>query len=322
MPSIYVTRQIPDSGIKMLRDKEYDIDISPKDGVLTKDELVSALSAKEYDAVLCLLTDNIDAAVFDAAPKAKIFANYAVGFNNIDTEEAKRRGIIITNTPGVLTDTVAEHTTALILALACRIPEADRFARAGKYDGWEPMMFLGTDLKGKTLGLLGAGRIGSRVAHHAKNGFDMKVVYYDIARNAEFEREHDAQFRESVDEVLKEADFVTIHVPLLDSTRHLINAERLAIMKRTAYLTNTSRGPVIDESALVQALRNNIIKGAALDVFEDEPALKPGLAALDNVIITPHIASATEETRGKMSEMAAQNIIAVLDNMEPPNAIE
>jgi glyoxylate reductase len=321
MSFIYITREIPDSGIKMLRDKGYDIDISPKDGVLTKDELIAALKAKEYNAVLCLLTDSIDADVFDAAPKTRIFANYAVGFNNIDMEEAKKRGIIITNTPGVLTDTVAEHAMAMILSLACRIPEADRFTRAGRYEGWAPMMFLGTDLKGKTLGLLGAGRIGSRVAHHARGGFEMNIIYYDIARNTEFEREHSAQFRSSVDEVLKQADFVTIHVPLLESTRHLINAERLGMMKSSAYLINTSRGPVVDERALVDALRGNTIKGAALDVFEDEPRLAPGLAELDNAIITPHIASATEETRGKMSQMAASNIIAVIENTNPPNKV-
>jgi glyoxylate reductase len=321
MPKIYITRQVPESGIKMLRDKGYDTDISPKDGVLTKDELVGALKSKDYDAVLCLLTDSIDADVFDAVPRAKVFANYAVGFNNIDAEEAKKRGITITNTPGVLTDTVAEHAMAMILSLACRIPEADRFTRAGRYEGWAPMMFLGTDLKGKTLGVLGAGRIGSRVAHHARGGFGMDIIYYDIARNEEFEREHSAQFRSSVDEVFRQADFVTIHVPLLDSTRHLINAERLRMMKPSAYLINTSRGPVVDERALVDALRGKTIKGAALDVFEDEPRLAPGLAELDNVIITPHIASATEETRGKMADMAAQNIIAVLENRQPPNAV-
>jgi lactate dehydrogenase-like 2-hydroxyacid dehydrogenase len=318
---IYVTREIPENGIKLLQEAGHEVDISSKDGVLTKEELINELKKKEYDAVLCLLTDEIKKEVFDAAPKAKIFANYAVGFNNIDVEEAKKRGVAITNTPGVLTETVAEHTFGLLLAIMLRIAEADRFTRGGNFKGWAPRLLLGTDLKGKTLGVLGAGRIGYRVAHHANKGFDMNVIYYDIKRNEKFESDYSAEFKETPEEVLKEADVVTIHVPLLDSTRHLINAERLSLMKPSAYLINSSRGPVIDEKALVEALREEKIKGAALDVFEDEPALAPGLADLDNVVITPHIASATEETRGKMSEMAAQNILDFLEGKTPPNVV-
>jgi lactate dehydrogenase-like 2-hydroxyacid dehydrogenase len=180
---------------------------------------------------------------------------------------------------------------------------------------------LGNDISGKTLGVVGVGRIGSRVAHHAVKGFGMKVLYYDVKRNEEFEKEYGAEFRESVDDVLREADFVAIHVPLLESTRHLINAERLNLMKPTAYLVNTSRGPVIDEKALVEALRNKTIRGAALDVYENEPELAPGLSELENVILTPHAASATEETRGKMAELAAQNIIDALEGKTPPNLV-
>ena len=322
MAKIYVTRKIPEAGITLLKDKGHEVDVSEKDGVLTKDELISALSTKEYDAVLPLLTDTIDASVYDAAPKAKIFANYAVGFNNIDVKEAKKRGITITNTPGVLTNTVAEHTFAMMMAIMKRIPEADRFTRAGKYEGWAPELFLGTDLKGKTLGILGAGRIGQRVTHHAVQGFEMNVIYYDIKRNEEFEGAYGASFRETPEEVLKEADVVTVHVPLLDSTRHLVNAERLKMMKPTAYLVNTSRGPVIDEDSLVEVLKAKGIRGAAIDVFENEPVLAKGLIELENVVLTPHIASATEETRGKMSEMAAQNIIAFLDGDTPPNQVD
>jgi len=318
---IYVTRKIPESGIALLTEKSYEIDISEKDGVLTKEELTAALKTKPYDAVLCLLTDTIDADVFAAAPQAKIFANYAVGFNNIDVAEAKRRGVVITNTPDVLTDTVAEHTFALILAITSRIAEGDRFVRAGKYDGWAPMMLLGTDLKGKTLGILGAGRIGSRVAHHARRGFDMNIIYYDVRRNDHFEEEYAAVYHESPDALLKEADVVSIHVPLIDATRHLINAERLAMMKPSACLVNSSRGPVIDEKALVEALKQGVIRGAALDVFEEEPKLAPGLAQLENVVLTPHIASATLEARSKMGDVAAENIIAVLEGREPPNII-
>ncbi len=318
---VYVTRAIPESGINLLKEAGHEIVVSEKDGVLTKEELIAELKKAEYDAVIPLLTDTIDADIFDAVPSAKIFANYAVGYNNIDVEEAKKRGVTITNTPGVLTNTVAEHTIALMLSITSRIAEADRFTRAGKYDGWAPMLFLGTDLKYKTLGILGAGRIGQRVAHIASRGLGMKVCYYDIKQNEKFEKEYDAQFKSTVDEVLEVADVVTTHVPLLDSTRHLINKESLSKMKPTAYLVNSSRGPVIDESALVEALKGGVIKGAALDVFEDEPALADGLQELDNVVITPHIASATEGTRGKMSEIAAQNIINFLEGKTPENIV-
>ena len=318
---VFITRKIPESGTNLLKEKKYEVDVSRKDGVLTKKELIAALTAKEFNAVLCLLTDTIDSDVFDAAPKAKIFANYAVGVNNIDIEEAKRRGVFISNTPDVLTNSVAEHAIALLMALAKRIPEGDRFVREGKYAGWAPELLLGTDLLGKTLGILGTGRIGSRVAEIAAKGLGMKVIYYDVARNDILEKNVGASFRKTPEEVLSEADAVSIHVPLLESTRHLINAERLSKMKKTAYLINTSRGPVVDEAALVAALTQGIIRGAALDVFEHEPKLASGLSGLSNVIITPHTASATEETRSAMSRVAAENIIAALEGKTPPNAL-
>ena len=318
---IFVTRKIPEAGIKLLKDAGHEVDISEKDRVLTKEELVSALKIKEYDAVLPLLTDTIDADVYDAVPTAKIFANYAVGYNNIDIEEAKKRGITITNTPGVLTETVAEHTVAMILATTQRIAEGDRFTRAGKYDGWAPMLLLGMSLRGKILGVVGAGRIGSAVANTMSKGFGMNIIYFDIKKNEEFENATGGEFRETVEDVLKEADVVTLHVPLLDSTKHLINKERLEMMKQTAYLINSSRGPVIDENALVEALREKQIAGSALDVYENEPVLAEGLVELENVVLTPHIASATEETRQKMSEMAAQNIIEFLEGDTPPNTV-
>jgi len=322
MAKIYITREIPESGPAALKAAGHEVIVSTKEGVLKKDELISALKENNPDVVLCLLTDTVDSEVFDAAPNAKIFANYAVGFNNINLEDAKEKGVTITNTPGVLTDTVAEHAMTLICALAKRVVEADSFVRSGKYEGWGPMMFLGSDLKDKKLGVLGAGRIGTRVAEIASNGFGMKVVYYDIKENEFIEKNAAAKFYATPEEVLKEADVVTVHVPLLDSTKHLINKERLEIMKPTAYLINTSRGPVIDEDALVEALKSRTIRGAALDVFENEPELSEGLSDLSNVIITPHIASATEETRGKMSEIAAQNIIAFLKGEEPPNKVK
>lgn len=318
---IYVTRRIPEVGITMLKDAGFEVTVSEKDGVLTRDELLAALKGEAYDGVLPLLTDTINGEVFDAVPSAKIFANYAVGFNNIDVAEAKKRGITITNTPGALTNTVAEHAMALILAATTRTPEGDRMVRAGKFAGWGPMMLLGMDLAGKTLGVLGAGRIGSRLAHHAKHGFDMDVIYYDVKQNPDFERETGARFCATVEEVLKDADVVSIHVPLLDSTKHLMNAERLALMKPTAYLVNTSRGPVVDEAALVAALRAGTIAGAGLDVFENEPALAPGLIECENVVLTPHIASASVPTRDGMAKLAAENLIAFFGGTTPPNIV-
>lgn len=332
---ILITHEIPDRGVNLLKSKGYEVVVGD---AFNKQELIAELGKDRYDAVLCDLNDNIDAEVFDAAgQQCKIFANYAVGYDNVDLKAAADRGVMITNTPGVLTDTVAEHTFALILAIAHRIAEGDRFTRAGKYHGWEPLLLLGTDVSKKTLGIVGLGRIGSRVAHHAVRGFDMRVLYYDVKRNEDFEKELNqevglpvgsptsshppAEFRTAVEDVLREADFVSIHVPLLSSTRHLINAERLGLMKKTAYLINTSRGAIVDEAALTEALKNNIIRGAALDVYEHEPALAPGLAELENVILTPHIASATEETRQAMSDLAAQNIIAVLEGKPPLNPV-
>ncbi|MBI5046089.1 MAG: D-glycerate dehydrogenase [Candidatus Niyogibacteria bacterium] len=321
MAKIFVTRKILDVGIEKLKSR-YEVIVNPYDKVLSKEELIAALRADKYDAVLCLLTDKIDAEVFDAAgSQCKIFANYAVGFDNIDLVAARAKNIMITNTPGVLTDTVAEHTFALMLAISHRIAEADKFTRAGKYVGWAPELLLGTNLSRKIIGVVGLGRIGSRVAHHAVHGFDARVIYHDVKRNEEFEKEFGAEFKENVEDLLRAADFVSLHVPLLPATKHLINAERLKLMKPSAYLINTSRGPVVDEAALVFALQNKIIRGAALDVFENEPKLALGLAELDNVIITPHIASATEETRSKMSEMAADNIIVALDGGVPPNLV-
>ena len=322
MAKIYVTREIPESGITTLKEASHEVIVSDKDGVLTREELLGALSNHNPDAVLCLLTDTVNAEVFDAAPNAKIFANYAVGYNNINLEDAKSREVTITNTPGVLTNTVAEYAASMICAVSKRIGEGDRYTRALKYEGWGPMLLLGSDLKGKTLGILGAGRIGTRVAEIMHRGFGMHVVYYDIKQNEYIESGASAAFKATPEEVLKEADVVSVHVPLLESTRHLINAERLKMMKPTAVLVNTSRGPVIDEDALVEALRTKTIRRAALDVFEDEPKLALGLTELENVLLTPHIASATEETRGAMSDIAAENILAHLRGETPPNVVE
>lgn len=319
---IFITRKIPDRGAGLLRQSGYEVAVSPHDRVLAREELVAFLSEDRYDAVLCLLTDKIDDDIFDAAGKqCRIFANYAVGFDNIDVAAAKRRGIMVTNTPDVLTETVAEHAFALILAIGHRIAEADGFSRAGKYHGWAPELLLGTDVSHKILGVVGLGRIGSRVAHHAVRGFDMRALYYDVKRNEQFEKEFGAEFRENVDDIFREADFISIHAPLLPQTHHLVNDARLKLMKPTAYLINTSRGPVVDEAALRDALKAGIIRGAAIDVWEHEPELTPGLAELENIIITPHTASATEETRQRMGEVAAKNIIEALEGRIPPNLV-
>ncbi len=321
MALIFVTRKIPDIGLQWLREGGHEVVVSEKDGVLTPEELKEALSKRPYDGIASLLTDTIDASVLEAAPQVKIVANYAVGYNNIAVKELVGKGVVVTNTPGVLTDTVAEYAVSLILTVAKRIPEADRYTRAGKYEGWAPELLLGSDLQGKTLGIVGAGRIGSGVAKRLANGFGMRVKYYDIARSEALEAEVESEYVEDLDKLLSESDVASIHVPLLPQTTHLMNAERLAKMKPTAYLINTSRGPVIDEAALVEALKNGVIRGAGLDVFEFEPKLVDGLAKLDNVVLTPHIASASIETRGRMSELVAININEFFLGKTPPNIV-
>lgn len=315
---VYITRRIPEPGIEMIR-KEHEVEVNPYDRVLTREELLQAVKGK--DGILCLLTDKIDAEVFDAAgPQLKVVSNYAVGYDNIDVNEATKRGIVVTNTPGVLTETTADLAWALILATARRIVEADKFTRAGKYEGWAPMLFLGQDVYGKTLGIIGMGRIGQAVARRAK-GFNMKVLYNDIRRiPEELEKELNATFV-SLDELIEQSDFVSLHTYLSPETYHLINEERLRKMKKTAYLINTSRGPVVDESALVRALKEGWIAGAGLDVYEFEPKLVPGLAECENAVLLPHIASASVETRTKMATMAAENLLAVLAGKMPPNPV-
>lgn len=318
MPKIFISREILERGVDLLRDKGYEIEVGGEE-MLTRDGLLE--KAKGADAVLTMLTDAIDAEALDAiGPQLQVVSNYAVGFDNVDLEECKKRGIAVTNTPGVLSHSVAEHTVALLLAVSKRIVEGDQYVRAGKYHGWGPKLFLGADFYEKTLGIVGLGRIGHKVGKILHDGFGVNVIYSDLKDDENFNSEVGA-VRKDLDDVLKEADFVSIHVPLLDSTHHLINAERLGLMKETAYLVNTSRGPVIDEVALVNALKNKQIAGAGLDVFENEPSLTAGLAELENVVLTPHIASASIETRQQMSEIAAKNIIAVLEGSEPVSQV-
>ncbi|WP_041076041.1 glyoxylate reductase [Thermotoga caldifontis] len=315
---VFVTRQILPEGLNMLKEK-FDVEVSDYDGVIPRDVLLKKV--RGVDALLCLLTDNIDAEVMDAAgPNLKIIANYAVGYNNIDVEAATKRGIMVTNTPGVLTETTADFAWALLMAIARRVVEADKFVRAGKFRGWEPMLLLGNDVYGATLGVVGFGRIGQAVARRAL-GFNMRVLYYDSKRvPEEIEKELKATFVD-LPTLLKESDFVTLHVPLTKETYHLIGEKELKMMKKEAYLINTARGPVVDEKALVKALKEGWIKGAALDVFENEPEIEPELLTLDNVVLAPHIASGSYATRSKMSIMVAENIIKALNGEVPPNLV-
>jgi glyoxylate reductase len=316
-PNVYVTRMLPQPAIDLLKE-HCDVEINPDDRVLSREELLEKV--KERDAVLCLLTDTINGEVFDAAgPQCKIFANYAVGYNNIDVAAATERGVIITNTPGVLTDATADIAWALLFATARRIVESDKYLRAGKFKGWGPMLFLGRDITGATLGVIGAGRIGANFAKKSK-GFDMKILYTDVQPNADFEKETGAKFVDK-ETLLKESDFISVHVPLLPETHHLIGEAEFKMMKKTAVFINTSRGPVVDEKALVQALKDGEIWGAGLDVFEREPELEPGLADLDNVVIVPHIASATIDTRTNMGLIAVKNILAYFNGENPPQCV-
>ncbi len=316
--NVYVTRLIPQAGIDLLKQHCKTVDINPRDEILPRAELLKQVRGR--DGVLCLLSDAIDAAVFDAAGnQCKGFANHAVGFNNVDVKEATRRGIPVSNTPGVLTDATAEMAWALLFSTARRIVESDAYMRGGKFKGWGPMLFLGGDITGRTLGIVGAGRIGSAMV--AKSvGFNMRVLYYDVFQNKELESKLGAR-KVGIEELLRASDFVSIHLDLNEKTRHFIGEPQLRMMKKSACLINTSRGPIIDEAALVRALQENWIAGAGLDVYEDEPAMKPGLAECPNTVLCPHIASATFETRTKMATMAATNLIAMLKGEPPPNIV-
>lgn len=313
---IFVTRKIPEPGLELLR-KEHKIEVNPHNRVLTKEEIVKGLKGEE--GLLCLLTDTIDEDVIKSEPNLKMIASYAVGYDNIDVKAATERGIPVSNTPSVLTDTTAEMAWALLFSVARRIVEADSFTRAGKFGGWGPMLMLGQDVNNKTLGIIGAGRIGTAFALKSK-GFSMKVLYADGKTNSTLEKELGAK-KVEFNELLKQSDYISLHVPLLPSTHHLIGEKELQMMKKTAILINTSRGPVVDEKALVKALKEKWIFGAGLDVYEHEPEVTEGLKKLNNVVLQPHAASATFETRSKMAIMAAENMIAGLKGEIPPNCV-
>jgi lactate dehydrogenase-like 2-hydroxyacid dehydrogenase len=291
-----------------------EVDVHASEDPLPKADLIARLRDKA--GLICQIADTIDDEVLGSAPGLKVVANVAVGYNNIDVAAARRRGIVVTNTPDVLTDTTADFTWALVMAAARRVTEADRYVRAGRWHRWEFLRLLGGDVHGKTLGVIGFGRIGRAVTRRAL-GFQMRVLYHDSVRaDAAVERELQATFADKAT-LLRESDFVTLHCLLTPETRHLIDATALRAMKRTAYLINAARGPIVDEAALVRALTERSIAGAALDVFEEEPRVHPGLLGLDNVVLAPHIASASEATRQKMSALAVENCLAVLAGKPP-----
>lgn len=320
MYHIYISHKIPDHGLDILDKKGIKYTIS-KHKSSNQKQLINDLRKNKYDGVISFLTDTIDKKVFDACPTAKIFANYSVGFNNIDLEEAKKRNIKITNTPGTSSKAVAEHTVALMISLTTRLVEGDRLVRQGKYKGWDPDLLIGTDLQDKIIGLVGGGQIGTETAKIIHNGFGAKIIYSDISQNTELEKIIGPNSRVELDELLKQADIVSLHVPLLPSTTHLINKKNIVLMKKNAFLINTSRGKVIDEKELVIALKKNQIAGAGLDVFEFEPKLTRGLNKLNNVVLTPHIASARASARNMMAEKAVNNIISFLETGQPINNV-
>ena len=313
---IFITRKIPQPGLKLLQ-KKFEIELNPYNRVLTKEEITDGLQGK--DGLLCLLTDPIDKDVIYSEPTLRMIASYAVGYDNIDVKAATKKGIPVSNTPGVLTDATAEMAWSLLFSVARRIVEGDAFSRAGKFKGWDPMLMHGQDITNKTLGIVGAGRIGTSFALKSK-GFCMNVLYVDDTVNEALEQKLGAK-KVDIHKLLTTSDFISLHVPLNKETHHLISEKELKMMKKTAVLINTSRGPVIDEQALVKALQEKWIFGAGLDVYEHEPNISEDLKKLDNIVIQPHSASATIESRTKMAIMAAENMIAGLKGEIPPNCV-
>ena len=316
-PSILISRILPEEAVARARSRAV-VDLHEADKPLGRTELIARLKGRQ--GLVCLITDVIDAPLLAACPDLRVVANVAVGFNNIDVAEATKRGVVVTNTPDVLTETTADFAWTLLMATARRVVEADRYVREGKFTQWEFMLLLGGDIHGKTLGIIGFGRIGRAMARRAR-GFDMRVLYQDaVAADPATERELRAT-RTDTATLLRESDFVTLHTPLLPETQHLINAQSLKTMKKTAYLVNASRGPVVDEAALAQALKERWIAGAGIDVFEREPEVHPALMGLPNVVLAPHIASASSDTRLKMANLAVDNCLAVLEGKTPPTPV-
>jgi glyoxylate reductase len=314
---VLITGRLPDA---VLADVEtaHEVVCNREDHPLPREQLLSQIEGK--DGLLCMITDTVDTKLLQRAPGLKIIANYGVGFNNIDVGAATDRGIPVSNTPGVLTAATADITFALILTAGRRVVEGDRYTREGRFQFWAPLHFLGSEINGKTLGIIGMGRIGKAVAKRAA-GFDMDILYTGRSRLPAVEENRLKAAYTDMDTLLARSDFISLHVPLNEQTRHLIDANAIDRMRPEAFLINTSRGPVVDEAALYEALKTGKIKGAGLDVYENEPAITPGLLELDNVVLLPHVGSATVETRTKMARMAADNLLAGLSGLKPPNCL-
>ncbi len=319
-PKVIVTRRWPEQVETQLRE-HFDVELNAEDRPLSKQALKEALASA--DALFPTVTDPIDAEVLSAEPlRARLIGNYGVGFNNIDTQAAKARGLVVTNTPEVLTDATADLAITLLLAAARRIGEGERHVRSRSWTGWRPTHMLGTQVTGKTLGLIGFGRIGQAVARRARFGFEMRVLFFDpYPPGEDILRELGAERRDSLEAIFQQSDFVSLHCPATPENRHLINTERLKMMKPEGLLINTARGDVVDEAALDQALESGVIAGAGLDVFEREPDVVDGLLSRENVVLLPHLGSATKETRIAMGLKVLENAVAFFKGEEPPNRV-
>jgi glyoxylate reductase len=316
-PAVLISRLLPEPAVALARSRA-EVDAYDVDAAMPRPELLERLRGKQ--GLICVISEAVDRALLDACPELRVVSNVAVGYNNVDVVACTKRGVVVTNTPDVLTDTTADFAWTLLMATARRVVEADRYVRDGRFQQWEYMLLLGGDIHGKTLGVVGFGRIGRAMARRAL-GFGMRVLYQDaVAADAATERALNAT-RVDLATLLRESDFVTLHTPLIPETRHLINATSLRTMKKTAYLINAARGPVVDEAALVSALKEGRIAGAGLDVFEEEPKVHPGLVGLPNVVLAPHIASGSLETRLKMATLAVENCLAVLEGKTPPTPV-
>jgi glyoxylate reductase len=311
-------KNIPGAGLVERLRERFDVCVYDGDGYMPRSELLQALA--DADGLVSMLSERVDAELLDRAPKLKAVSNYAVGFNNVDVDAATSRGVIITNTPDVVTDATADLAWAILMGIARDVCLVDRYVRSGEWKEWRPERFIAADITGTTLGIIGLGRIGQAMARRAA-GFDMRVVYSDVSRAPrDVEERSRAEYR-SLDALLGESDFVTIHVPLTAQTRHLIDDRALSLMKPSAYLVNAARGAIVDEQALVRALQRKQIAGAALDVYENEPQLAPGLVELPNVILIPHLGANSRRTRDRMAAMTADNLIAALSGEVPPNLV-
>ncbi len=310
---IFITGNIPDCAEDLLKKKKFTVLKYSKDQPISRKQLIK--SVKDADAVISLLTDKIDKEIINSMNNCKIIANYAVGFNNIDIEYAKKKNIIVTNTPDVLSDATADLALTLALACARKVIEGDKFVRKNKFTGWKPRLMLGVELKNKTFGILGAGRIGTATALRAYS-FGTKIIYFSRRKNDLLEKKTSAK-KVSLDYLLKHSDFLSLHVPLNPSSKYLLNKDRLKLLKKSAILINTARGEIIDEKALINILKNKKIFAAGFDVYENEPNINPELLRLPNVVLLPHIGSATEDTRNNMAILTVKNVIAVLSNKKP-----